>query len=73
MAQPTSYRDQYEGRGKYAKQNEAMLAQEQSRLDAWQDDSNVYKSSFVPMFFVVTALALAASVTAAVYYLIVSG
>lgn len=69
MAQPPSYRDHYEGRGKYAKQNEAMLVQEQSRLDAWQDESTQYKARVVPTLFVIATLALAASIFAAVYFL----
>ncbi len=62
------YRDTYEGRGKYAKENHAMLDREQARLDAWQDQSTLYKPTNMRLFFVVTAVLAAAVIFAAVYY-----
>jgi hypothetical protein len=66
---PQMYRDNYEGRGKYAKENHAMLDREQARLDAWHDESTLYKSTNMRLFFVVAAVLLAATILAAVYYL----
>ncbi len=65
---PQMYRDVYEGRGKYAKENHAMLDREQARLDAWQDQSTLYKPTNMRLFFVVTAVLAAAVILAAVYY-----
>jgi hypothetical protein len=73
MALPPSYRDHYEGRGKYAKQNDAMLIQEQLRLDAWQDESTQYKARVVPTLMVLAALLVVASIFAAVYFLALAG
>ena len=53
MTRPTpSYRDAYKGRGKYAIENNAMLDQEQLRLNAWEGESTRYKPVAVPLFFV---------------------
>ena len=68
--QPQAYRDNYEGRGKYATENHAMLDQERLRLDAWQGESTIYKPAIAPLFFVVVALLLAAAILGAVYNLV---
>ncbi|MEX2139562.1 MAG: hypothetical protein WD894_09895 [Pirellulales bacterium] len=68
MARP-QYRDNYEGGGKYAKQNDAMLDQEQLRLTAWQKESTVYKPTLIPIVSLIAVLALAIAGMAAIYYL----
>jgi hypothetical protein len=45
MARSQSYRDNYQGRGKYAKENEAMLDSECSRTTAWRDQPTQYQCS----------------------------
>jgi hypothetical protein len=65
---PQMYRDVYEGRGKYAKENHAMLDREQVRLDAWQNESTLYKPTTARLLFVVAAVLLAAAIAAAIYY-----
>jgi hypothetical protein len=65
---PQMYRDNYEGRGKYAKENHAMLDRDQTRLDAWHDESTLYKTTNMRLFFVVAAVLLAATILAAAYY-----
>jgi hypothetical protein len=62
------YRDNYEGRGKYAKENHAMLDREQARLDAWHDESTLYNATNMRLFFVAAGLLLAAAIAAAIYY-----
>jgi hypothetical protein len=47
MARSQSYRDMYEGRGKYALENDTMLNSESVRLTAWQNESTQYKRSFI--------------------------
>ncbi len=39
MSGPESYRDPYDGRGEYAKQNDAMLAAECARVLDWQNQT----------------------------------
>ena len=45
MLSAQSYRDDYEGRGAYAKENDAMLDSECSRITAWQNQSTQYRCS----------------------------
>jgi hypothetical protein len=66
--QTPSYRDAYAGRGKYAIENNAMLDQEQLRLNAWQGESTRYKPTVVPLFFVAVGLLLALAISATVYF-----
>jgi hypothetical protein len=66
---PQMYRDVYEGRGKYAKENHAMLGREQVRLDAWQNESTLYKPTTARLFYIVATVLLAAAIAAAIYYL----
>jgi hypothetical protein len=47
MARSQSYRDNYEGRGKYAKENDAMLDSERLRAIAWQKEPTEFKRSLV--------------------------
>jgi hypothetical protein len=72
MTRP-QYRDNYAGGGKYAKENDTMLDQEQLRLIAWQKESTVYKPTLLPMISVLAVVALAIAGTAAVYYLATGG
>jgi hypothetical protein len=72
MTRP-QYRDNDTGGGKYAKENDAMLDNEQLRLTAWQKESTVYKATLLPIISVVAALALAGAGIAAVYYLTTGG
>ncbi len=65
---PQMYRDNYEGRGKYAKENHAMLDREQARLDGWHGESTLYRPTNMRLFFVVAAVLLAATILAAAYY-----
>jgi hypothetical protein len=65
---PQMYRDNYEGRGKYAKENHAMLDREQTRLDAWHDESTLYKPTNMRLLFVAAAVLLVATIAAAIYY-----
>jgi hypothetical protein len=66
--EPRSYRDKYDGRGKYAKENHEMIDREQVRLNAWQDESTSYSPKNMALFFIVAAVLSAASVLAAVCY-----
>jgi hypothetical protein len=72
MARP-EYRDQYDGRGKYALENDAMLDHEQSRLGEWQSQSTRYRATFAPVYFVAVGIVLAAAVSAIIYYLVAGG
>lgn len=47
MARSQSYRDVYEGRGKYATEYDAMLDSERSRTAAWLNESTTYQRSLV--------------------------
>ena len=72
MTRPTpSYRDAYKGRGKYAIENNAMLDQEQLRLNAWEGESTRYKPVAVPLFFVGGALLLVCAIAATIYYFVI--
>jgi hypothetical protein len=68
--QPQAYRDNYEGRGKYATENQAMLDQERLRLDSWQGESTIYKPAIASRLFVGVALFLAVAVLGVVYHLV---
>lgn len=56
-------------RSKYAKENDAMLDQEQSRLTAWQMESTVYKPAWIPIVSLIAVLVLAIAGIAALYNL----
>jgi hypothetical protein len=64
--EPRAYRDKYDGRGKYAKENHAMIEQEQVRLNAWENESTSYGP--MNMALLIVALLSAACVLAAVCY-----
>ena len=67
------YRDHYEGRGKYAQENHAMLDRERERTAEWQGQSTRYRATIVPLYFAAAGLMLAAAVGATIYYLAVGG
>jgi hypothetical protein len=64
--EPRSYRDKYDGRGKYAKENHEMIDQEQVRLNAWENESTSYGP--MNMALLIVALLSAASILAAACY-----
>ena len=68
MSHP-KYRDHYDGRGKYALENDAMLDHEKKRLGQWQSQSTRYTATFVPLLLAGAAVLLAAAISAAIYYL----
>lgn len=72
MAHP-EYRDHYDGRGKYALENDAMLDQEQSRLGEWISQSTRYKAAIVPLCSIAAALLLAGAAGAVIYYFAAGG
>jgi hypothetical protein len=63
MSYSQSYRDNYEGRGAYAKENDAMLDSECSRTTVWQNESAQYKCSVNWMTCLGGAIVAAAATT----------
>ena len=71
MSRSQSYRDNYEGRGRYAKENDAMLDSECSRTTAWQDQSTQYQCSISWAKYV--SIAILVAIAAAIIGLLMYG
>jgi len=71
MARSQSYRDNYDGRGKYAMENDAMLNSECSRITAWQDQPTQYQCSI--SWTKCLSIVILATMAAAIFGLLVYG
>lgn len=69
MSRSPGYRDDYEGRGKYAKENEAMLRSEQLRLTDWEAQSTRYRGTLWPLLAGVAVSGLAAVILALIAWM----
>jgi hypothetical protein len=71
MSRSESYRDEYPGRGKYARQNDAMLASECARTLDWQTQALGSPRGLLP--WICLGGLLLASAVAVVLYVFVIG